>query len=77
MNPLSQATDAVWAGEERLLLTGATVVPVFAWGRPRVCRCGNLAGRRSGQGARLHLRPQHQPDCRGVRAEDPSTRAGR
>ena len=28
MNPLRQATDAVWAGEEHLLLTGATVVPV-------------------------------------------------
>jgi len=28
MNPASQATDAVWAGEEHLLLTGATVVPV-------------------------------------------------
>lgn len=28
MNPSSQATDAVWAGEEHLLLTGATVVPV-------------------------------------------------
>ena len=28
MNPTRQATDAVWAGEERLLLTGATAVPV-------------------------------------------------
>lgn len=28
MNPASRATDAVWAGEEKLLLTGATVVPV-------------------------------------------------
>ena len=28
MKSPSQATDAVWAGEERLLLTGATVVPV-------------------------------------------------
>lgn len=28
MNPSRQATDAVWAGEERLLLTGATTVPV-------------------------------------------------
>jgi cystathionine gamma-synthase len=28
MNPSRQATDAVWAGEEQLLLTGATVVPV-------------------------------------------------
>src|ERR687893_471184 len=28
MKPTSQATDAVWAGEERLLLTGATTVPV-------------------------------------------------
>jgi cystathionine gamma-synthase len=28
MKPSSQATDAVWAGEEDLLLTGATVVPV-------------------------------------------------
>ena len=28
MNPSRQATDAVWAGEERLLLTGATAVPV-------------------------------------------------
>lgn len=28
MNPSGQATDAVWAGEEHLLLTGATVVPV-------------------------------------------------
>jgi cystathionine gamma-synthase len=28
MNPVHQATDAVWAGEEHLLLTGATVVPV-------------------------------------------------
>lgn len=28
MNPVRQATDAVWAGEEHLLLTGATVVPV-------------------------------------------------
>ena len=28
MNPSGQATDAVWAGEENLLLTGATVVPV-------------------------------------------------
>lgn len=28
MNPSHQATDAVWAGEEDRLLTGATVVPV-------------------------------------------------
>ena len=28
MNPLRQATDAVWAGEEHQRLTGATVVPV-------------------------------------------------
>ncbi len=28
MNPSRQATDAVWAGEEDQLLTGATVVPV-------------------------------------------------
>ena len=28
MNPSRQATDAVWAGEEPLLLTGATAVPV-------------------------------------------------
>ena len=28
MNPSRLATDAVWAGEEHLLLTGATVVPV-------------------------------------------------
>jgi cystathionine gamma-synthase len=28
MNPSRQATDAVWAGEEDRLLTGATVVPV-------------------------------------------------
>jgi cystathionine gamma-synthase len=28
MNPLRQATDAVWAGEQDRLLTGATVVPV-------------------------------------------------
>lgn len=28
MNPSHQATDAVWAGEEPLLLTGATTVPV-------------------------------------------------
>ncbi|HUE85720.1 MAG TPA: cystathionine gamma-synthase family protein [Vicinamibacterales bacterium] len=28
MNPSRQATDAVWAGEEERLLTGATVVPV-------------------------------------------------
>jgi cystathionine gamma-synthase len=28
MNPTGQATDAVWGGEEQLLLTGATVVPV-------------------------------------------------
>ena len=28
MKPSTQATDAVWAGEERSLLTGATVVPV-------------------------------------------------
>jgi cystathionine gamma-synthase len=28
MKPSSQATDAVWAGEEDLLLTGATAVPI-------------------------------------------------
>ena len=28
MNPSSKATDAVWAGEDELLLTGATTVPV-------------------------------------------------
>src|SRR5262245_12922906 len=28
MRPSSQSTDAVWVGEEHLLLTGATVVPV-------------------------------------------------
>lgn len=28
MKPSGQATDAVWAGEEKLLLSGATVVPV-------------------------------------------------
>ena len=28
MKPSRQATEAVWAGEEHLLLTGATVVPV-------------------------------------------------
>ena len=28
MDPTRQATDAVWAGEEELLLTGATVVPI-------------------------------------------------
>jgi cystathionine gamma-synthase len=28
MNPSRQATDAVWAGEEPLLLTGATTVPI-------------------------------------------------
>ena len=28
MDPVSRSTDAVWAGEDELLLTGATVVPV-------------------------------------------------
>ena len=28
MNKLNQATQAVWAGEEDLLLTGATTVPI-------------------------------------------------
>lgn len=41
MSASSQATDAVWAGEEHLLLTGATVVPVslgVAHGYPDVQR---------------------------------------